>query len=203
MEGKITLELTHAQALMIRDMTQKINYDYHWMEAIKESLYTEVRKACPKKHMPTNMYKRKLKEVRKRYQGEVVEEEMVQAEANELRFFFEVQEGCYIEEECEEPGGILYSIVELTDWISDMVKKNKDWHGSKCFNNHFKVISGPDAEGIELQDNICELAKILGASLTCQGRTDGKEELSFTYRGCKVFQIREELSFERLLSDIT
>ena len=203
MGDKITLELTRAEVLMIQKMAYDSDYGYRWMEVIKDSLSAKAAKACPKQYMPTSRYKRLLKMVRELYHGEVVEEEMVQAEVNEIKFFYEVAKDCYIEEECDEPSGILYSIAEVTAWLSGMVKKNKEWHGGNCFNNRFKVISAPDAEDIELQENIDELAELLGAKLTRQGRPDGKEELSFLYEGCKVFQIREELSFERLLSDIT
>lgn len=203
MGDKITLELTRAEVLMIQRMAYDSDYGYRWMEAIKDSLSAKAAKACRKQLMPTGVYKRRLKAVRKLYRGEVIEEEMVQAEANEIKFFYEVAEDCYIEEECSEPGGILYSIAEATEWLSGMVKKNKEWQANKCFNGRIEVINGPEPMKLQIYENIDELAELLGAELTCKGRLDGKEELSFLYEGCKVFQIREELSFERLLSDIT
>lgn len=91
-EGKIILELTKAEILMLQELTEHLDGGYEWMLNIAENLRTKVKEAYKKPAISQEEFQKRLESERDMWRGEPVEELMVRAESSMIRFFYEVEE---------------------------------------------------------------------------------------------------------------
>lgn len=92
MEKTITLDLTKAEVIMLQELAMYMDGGYEWKFNIAMNLREKALKAYQKPTLSQEEYNRRLESIREKWKGRAVEELMVSAEDDEIRFFYKVEE---------------------------------------------------------------------------------------------------------------
>lgn len=91
MAETITLELTEEEMIVLQELASDIDGGYAWMIGIGERLRAKALAAYRKPTISREEFFERLENTRKRWQGTLAEDSMVEAEKVRLRFFYRIE----------------------------------------------------------------------------------------------------------------
>lgn len=91
MAETITLELTAEEVIVLQELASDLNSGYAWLIGIGERIREKALAAYRKPAISREEYYENLANTRKRWEGSLAEDSMVEEERTRLRFFYKIE----------------------------------------------------------------------------------------------------------------